>query len=96
MKTEIWKDIKDYEGLYQISNFGRVRTVERYIKSCNRWVKQQILKQRLHNGYPIINLHKDQQSKTYFVHRLVALNFLDNPHHYNIVNHKDGIKTNTL
>lgn len=87
---EIWKDIKGYEGLYQVSNMGNVR-------SCN-WRNQgvtQNLYLKVHNkGYKHIELVKNGKRKSHLVHRLVAEAFLPNPNNYPVVNHIDEVKTN--
>lgn len=80
---EVWRNIKGYEGLYQVSNLGRVRNV----------LKNKIKYTRLNKGYVIIDLYKDGIRKTYQVHRLVAIAFIPNPKNYNEVNHISGIKT---
>jgi predicted DNA-binding ArsR family transcriptional regulator len=77
---EIWKDIKDYEGLYQVSNFGRVMGLKR----------NKILKPRINFGYQIINLWKNNVCKTYRVNRLVAETFIPNPENKPEVNHLNG------
>ena len=82
---EIWKNIKNYEGLYQVSSEGRVRRLDNYINtgirhSEKRLHKGRILKQRLkNNGYLTVDLSKDQQVKTISVHKLVAVAFLGEP-----------------
>ncbi len=81
---EIWKDIKGYEGLYQISNLGRIRTVFRYKHVYNYKVQglvtipinQKILKIQKHCGYAGINLRKNGTDKLMLVHRLVAEAFI--------------------
>lgn len=94
---EIWKDIEDYEGLYQISNLGRVKSLERKIKRRNdriQTVKERILKLNLDKeGYHTVKLHKEGKGKNFKVHRLVALAFISNPDNKLEVNHIDGIKT---
>ena len=91
---EIWKDIQDYEGLYQISNFGRIKSLER-IDNNNHKVKERILKIISEkNGYSIVNLYKNGKCKSYRVHRLVAIAFLENPNNKPQINHIDGDKTN--
>ena len=84
---EIWKDITNYEGIYQISSCGRVRSL--YYK------KFKILKLRQDKyGYYQIDLHKNNNVRTFKVHRLVAEAFIHNPNNYPQVNHKDENKTN--
>lgn len=89
---EIWKDIKGYEGLYQVSNLGRVKSLGN--GNSNR-SKLKIMKTTLsHKGYPMITLRKDDKSKTFSVHRLVAIHFIPNPDNLPQVNHIDEVKTN--
>ena len=87
---EIWKDINGYEGLYQISNFGRVKSLERK----HNWggsiynVSEKILKQTT-ILYCRVGLTKNKKMKNWLVHRLVADAFVPNPNKYPIVMHKD-------
>lgn len=84
---EIWKDIKDYEGLYQVSNLGRVKSLRKNI----------VLKSFISNrGYLRVVLQKDCEIKNYSVHRLVAEAFIPNPLNLPEVNHKDEVKTNNF
>ena len=97
MNDEIWKNIDGYEDSYMISNYGRVKSLERIVICKNhsaKKYKEKIMKERYHNGYAIINLWKNGQMKRYYIHRLVAAHFVENPKEYNIVNHIDGNKTN--
>lgn len=103
MKEEIWKDIKGFEGLYQVSNLGRVRSLDRQIYSPGSWrqrpyyfnVKGKIIKQHKSNsGYMFVRLSKDRNDYGTFVHRLVADAFIQNPNNYEYVNHKDENKHN--
>ena len=57
---EIWKDISDYKGLYQVSNLGNIKSLKRYTKihNANRLEKEKILKLNVRNGYYIISLNK--------------------------------------
>lgn len=88
--NEEFRDIKDYEGLYQVSNYGRVKSLKIITKEI-RHQQTKILKvSKNANGYYILNL----SNKSARVHRLVAETFIDNPNNYPCVNHKDGIKTN--
>jgi hypothetical protein len=91
---EIWKDIKDYEGLYQISNLGKIKSLAR--KTNNQFCKEDIiLKLWLSpTGYLVINLHKNGKMKYFTVHRLVLKNFVSNPLNKLEINHKDGNKQN--
>lgn len=97
---EVWADIKGFEGYYQISSYGRVRSLDRYVPDCfgsKRIAKGQILKPyKTPKGYMKITLYKDSK-KVYRkcrVHRLVAETFLDNKDNLPEVNHKDGNKAN--
>ncbi|BBD20125.1 HNH endonuclease [Lactobacillus phage T25] len=93
---EIWKDIEGYEGLYQISNMGRVRSLDRKDAREHR-IKGKILAiTSATNGYRKIGLMKDGNIKNHSVHRLVAKAFLDNPSNLPQVNHKDEDKTNNV
>lgn len=87
---EIWKDIKDYEGLYQVSNLGRVKSLSN-IKSK----REKLLKLTLRtNGYYMVILYKNTKRAAKNVHRLVAETFIPNPDNLPQVNHKDEDKTN--
>lgn len=87
---EIWKDVKGYEGCYQVSNFGNVKSLN-YMKTG----KEKVLKVRKDKyGYLTVNLSKDGKKKHYTVHRLVATAFLPNPNNLLQVNHIDEDKTN--
>ena len=81
---EIWKVIEDYEGLYEVSDHGRIRNQKGKILS-SRYTK---------TGYELIDLYKNKSSKTFYVHRLVASTFIDNPDNLPCVNHKDENKQN--
>lgn len=88
---EIWKDVKEYEGLYQVSNFGRVKSFPR-----NGTIKQErMLKQTIdNNGYLIVGLHKNNTAKKVCVHWLVANAFLPKKENDEVINHIDGNKLN--
>ena len=89
MKEEIWKDIKGYEGKYQISNMGRVKSL-----NYRNTGKEKIMKPYDNgHGYLKIKLCKDGKVKKYRINRLVALAFLENPNSLPEVNHKNEDKT---
>ena len=91
---EIWKDIPEYEGLYQISNLGNVKSLYR-LANNNHIIKERILKpQENYNGYFIVNLYKNNKMQARFVHRLVGKVFINNPNNYNYINHIDKNKSN--
>lgn len=73
---EIWVDIPNYEGCYQISNLGRVKSLERYIDK-NHHIMEKILASTMKKGYPSVNLSKSNETKTFYVHYLVAIMFLN-------------------
>lgn len=89
---EIWKDIVGFEGLYQVSNSGRVRSLERVTYGKRR--PAMIRKPSINRvtGYCYINLCKDRVSRNYLLHRIVATAFVPNPHGYETVNHKNENK----
>ena len=98
---EVWKDIKGLEGKYQISNLGRVKSLDRNTKYLNgnfRRHKERILKGGITIwGYRVFQLCIGEGKKTYLLkssHRLVAENFISNPENKKTVNHKDGNKLN--
>lgn len=97
---EIWKDIPDYEGIYQASTFGNIRTVEgkttHSVRHGERHWKSRILKGRGDN-YKTgrrVSLWKDKKRKEWLVARLVAITFLGKPESNLTVNHKDGNRFN--
>lgn len=84
--NEIWKDIKGYEGYYQISSFGRVRGLDRYVKQGDRTImlKSKILKPRYDSGkYLRVILTKNAIAKGFSIHRLVAQHFIPKRSCYN-------------
>jgi len=82
---ECWKDIPNYEGLYQVSNLGRVKSI---------FKNKKILTPRLRNGYLRVSLTKNKKAINHSVHRLVAQVFIPNPNNLPEVNHKDENKEN--
>lgn len=94
---EIWKDIKNYEGLYQISNCGKVKSLERKVKNKNgfRIVPEKILKPILNNkGYYAYGLRKNGKLNMILLHRLIGEHFIKNKNNYPCINHIDGNKLN--
>lgn len=88
---EIWVDIRGYEGLYQVSNLGRVKSLPR--RTNNQHCYGLIMKQHNSYNYLKIQLKKNNKYKWFFVHRLVAMAFLDNYNENLQVNHINGIKS---
>ena len=98
MQEEIWKDIKDYEGIYQVSSEGRVKSLERDIICKNgvkRHIKERIFEYRssTNEKYVVVDLWKANHSVTMYVDYLVANAFIPNPEGYFLVGHKNKIKT---
>lgn len=94
---EQWKAVKGYEGFYEVSNTGKVRSIDHYVRSrsCNRLVKGRLIKLQIDkDGYYKACLSKENIRKTVFVHRIVATAFIDNPNKYPCINHIDENKQN--
>lgn len=85
---EIWKDIKEYEGLYQVSNLGRVKSL-----NYKRMGKEKILKSTKRNNYPFVVLCKDGSPQNYYIHRLVAQAFIPNPDNKPCIDHINTDRT---
>ena len=80
---EVWKDIRGYEGLYQVSNLGRVKSL-----NYKRTGEERILKiTKDRNGYYLVNLRKNNKTKMFKVHYLVADNFIPNPYNKPEIDH---------
>lgn len=101
MEFEQWKDIDGYEGLYQISNYGRVKSLPKSWLLTNNfgthWVtkEERILSPIINNkGYYVVSLVKDKRKKQFRIHQLVATHFLKNEKADNCINHIDGNKLN--
>lgn len=95
---EIWKDIEDYEGIYQVSNLGRVKSLARTVYMTDakiRKTRDTLLSQHVNEkGYLHVSLTKNGKTRTKRTHRLVAQAFLKNPENLKEVNHRDGNKEN--
>lgn len=87
---EIWLPIPNYEHQYQISSYGRIKSI-----GNNFSRKEKLLKFEYKDGYPRVNLYKNKIPKRFYVHRLVALTFIENPHNLPWVNHKDENRGNS-
>jgi hypothetical protein len=90
MNTEIWKPVVGYEGLYEVSNLGQIRSLGNTrgpsrFREVVTLMRHEITKQNYHR----VSLRKDGKYKHWLVHRLVAIAFIPNPNNYPIVNHKD-------
>lgn len=98
---EKWKQIKGYEGLYEVSSYGRVRSIKREIKRKDKlfggynYIEDRILSAGSNNGYKMVVLYdKNGKHKTYSVHKLVAKAFIPNPHKFKTINHLDENRSN--
>ena len=95
--AEIWKDIQGYEGLYQVSNLGRVKSLGRFIDRLvtgNYWQEERILKpNKTKHGYLMVALRKNNKPNYFKVHRLVAITFIPNPENKPQIDHINAIKT---
>lgn len=85
-----WRDVQGYEGMYEVSNTGRVRSRK------TGHIHELKLKHNQYTGYDYIILHKDNRGITRSVHRLVAVAFVPNPDNLPVVNHIDECKTNNF
>lgn len=92
--SEIWKPVVGYDGVYEISSFGRVRSLERVVNN-NHLVKERILKGRKNRcGYKQVTLYNKDGAKTFKVSRLVAIAFIPNPNNKPCVDHINTDRTN--
>lgn len=93
---EIWKDVPNYEGIYQASTLGRVKSLKRIIIAKDRNIMQpeKILKLSLAGDYYHVALCVNSKAKTKRVHRIIADTFIPNPENKSQINHKDGNKLN--
>ena len=96
---EVWKDIPNYKGSYQVSSFGRIKSLSRKVKQRYglRTVNERILRygynKKNRNGYHVVNLSINNKYKLFLIHRLVAISFIPNPENKPEVNHINGIKS---
>lgn len=96
MDIEIWKPIKGFEGKFEVSNLGKVKSLARAVKPTGPYQKEKNVRERIFKpilqkpGYYNVCL----EGKKFLIHRLVAMAFIENPKNYDCVNHKDGNKLN--
>ena len=100
LPNEEWRDVVGWEGLYQVSNLGRVKSLPRCIEHKDGreffYPSKVIKNQKIGTGYRSVVLHRANIKNQYDVHRLVAETFIPNPNNLSDVNHKDGCKTNNI
>lgn len=99
IKCEIWKDVPGYEGLYQVSNMGNIKSLSHYARNNKkgglRLTEGRILSQyKMPNGYMQVQFSKNEGREKVYVHRIVAMAFLSNENGFSDVNHIDGNKEN--
>ena len=92
--VETWKDIVGYEGYYQVSDQGRIKSVSRQIKRNDGFIqniKERVLSERIDtNGYPIANLSMNGICKNFKIHILVVRHFIGIRGYGSVINHRDG------
>ena len=103
MKTELynerWRSIKGYEGIYEVSDYGRIRSIDRFVeievrgRKIKKKYKSKIIKpSTINSGYQVVWLSKHGEVSPFSVHRIVAIAYIENPNDYEDVNHKNGNK----
>jgi len=99
---EIWKPIKGYEKLYEVSTFGNVRSLDRFVNTKIKHVNKRMLRGKVVSnqiditGYYRVGLSSNSKVKSVHIHRLVCEAFISNPESKKCVNHKDGNKQNNF
>lgn len=97
-EKEVWKDVEGYEGYYQVSNLGRVRSLDRTVKQQEGFTQN--IKGNIKDitprkdGYIQITLYKNNKGERHYIHRLVAKAFIRNPKGFEIINHIDEKPSN--
>ena len=94
---EIWKPVVGYEGLYEVSSLGRVKSLEKTIsrEKNGKWIQSERILKNSHqgNGYLATTIYKNGKPKRINIHRLVCISFIPNTNKKPCVNHKNGIKS---
>jgi len=101
MTIEIWKPISGYENIYEVSNVGKVRSVQGKRTESKRhglrsWEQREMKLKTDKGGYKRVTLWKDKKPKDFLVHRLVAIEFCERPEGKNLINHIDGNPSNNV
>lgn len=96
---EVWKPVEGFEGYYEVSNLGRIKSLSRAVKHSSgsiMWTKEKLLSAMPSAtlGYVLVSLRKDGKSHKLYAHRIVAEAFIPNPQNLPIINHIDGNKAN--
>lgn len=98
MKEEIWRDVPNYEHLYEVSNLGNVRSLNKFVKTRGngrRLIVGRVLKNLCGSGgYYHVSLYKECKQEIISIHRLIAKVFLPNPNNYPVINHIDSNRKN--
>lgn len=94
LPNEEWRDIKDFEGLYQISNYGRVKSLDRFVSPTHHYMEKIIKMNTNKNGYYLFTICKNGNKKQQFVHQLVGKHFVNNPENKPIFNHLKNVTKN--
>lgn len=97
MQKEIWKDVKGYEGLYQISNLGKIKRLSRlsYQRFGKLLLNEKVMSNVIdNNGYVVVSLTNNKKQRKFLVHRLIAIHFIKNNNNLPCINHIDGNKQN--
>lgn len=96
LPNEVWNPVVGYEGLYEVSSMGKVKSVERVLSDGRLWEERILKPEKNKGGYLIVHLSKNGKRKVYTIHRLVALAFIpnDTPEHKTQINHLNEVKTN--
>lgn len=95
--TEIWKDIPGFEGMYQASTLGRIKSLERVVNvglGLRTFPEKIKAESKTPLNYMVTRLSKDGRLKTYYVHRLVAFTFISNPNNYDEIDHIKSVCEN--